>query len=130
MDKTQAAKLAQAYQWLSEGKEVQYLPWSGVWKSWKGHGTALEYRLKPKPEPLLECWANEYPDGKMSCYLTISDAKKWARPDCIRVAVPMHEDREPDIEGMTRRLRETATWLVFDDKYAERIVRHIIGDAT
>lgn len=31
MDKTQAAKIAQAYQWLSEGKEVEWRYSNGEW---------------------------------------------------------------------------------------------------
>ena len=100
MDKTQAAKLAQAYQWLAEGKEVECLLAEGLpWKQWSGVEIgALQFRLKPRP--LLEGWANEYPDRIGGIYPNPESARMNAHPTARRQAVHMREVREPDIKAM------------------------------
>ena len=55
MDNTQAAKLAQAYQWLSEGKEVEWRYSNGEWEEWTGLITyPPEFRIKVESGKLGE----------------------------------------------------------------------------
>ena len=94
MTKDQAAKLAQAYQWLSEEKEVQYLSGSGFWQPWTGFGHELQYRLKPEPQPLMECWANLYLTGYVAAHPSAEKAINNAGSNPARVAVHMREVRD------------------------------------
>ena len=55
MNKTQAAKLAQAYQWLAEGKEVEWRYSNGEWEEWTGLITyPPEFRIKVESGKLGE----------------------------------------------------------------------------
>lgn len=99
MDTNQAAKLAQAYQWLSEEKEVEYSEEnSEQWFSWNGdwYFKGCRFRLKPEPAPLLECWVNLYADGCETCALhpTEERAKRNAMPHVRRTAVHLREVRD------------------------------------
>ena len=94
MTKDQAAKLAQAYKWLSEGKDVDY--YNGQkWLSWYGcHVDWTAYRLTP--EPLLECWANVQ-TMEHRYFSSAAAAKKLADASTRRIAVHMREVRpEPN----------------------------------
>ena len=100
MDKTQAAKLAQAYQWLAEGKEVEGRYVNENWALWDGwQRNMLDYRIKPAS--LLECWANKYVNG-VTYHVSPDAAKRDAlgrgRLDVTHVAVHMREVRD---EGAT-----------------------------
>ena len=92
MTKDQAAKLAQAYQWLSEGKDVECREYNlgTPWKFWDGKDTHwATFRLKP--EPLLERWANVHTDGCVFTYFSPQDARDCANKDTVRIAVHMRE---------------------------------------
>lgn len=93
MIKDQAAKLAQAYQWLSEGKEVECCEHHLIgpaWKLWDGKDTHwAAYRLKP--EPLLEGWANLYPSSNIHIHKSAEEARCCAHPSAIRIAVHIRE---------------------------------------
>ena len=93
MDKTQAAKLAQAYQWKSEGKEVEELA-MGSWRSWDGFPSNTHFRLKPEPDPLLELWVNAYEGGGLAANPSKEVAIKRATMDAMRIAVHMREVRD------------------------------------
>ena len=97
MNKTDAAKLAQAYQWLAEGKEVEcQLHDRGPWQPWNGESTEwLNFRVKPESEPLLELWVNNEvavasaPDLSVYAYIPVEATTQ-------RSAVHMREVREPE----------------------------------
>ena len=94
MTKDEAAKLAQAYQWLSEGKDVEYSYERKLWMAWDGYPhVAHDYRIKP--EPLLECWANVYAGGHRCFYSSAEIARAWGNTgtgeEPMRIAVPMRE---------------------------------------
>ncbi len=94
MTREQAAKLAQAYQWLSEGKDVELrtrddAPW-GRWENYAP--TTMEFRLKP--EPLLEAWVNVQANGRLYTHCSPQDARDCACVDTIRLAVHMREVRD------------------------------------
>ena len=93
MTREQAAKLAQAYQWLSEGKEMEGQYCNGApWKHWNGHDPNwLRFRIKPE---LLELWVNVYPFGPGACHSCAKDAHDTAGVKALRVAVHMREVRD------------------------------------
>lgn len=97
MNKTDAAKLAQAYQWLAEGKEVEcQLHDRGPWQPWNGESTEwLNFRVKPESEPLLELWVNVASTG-MYAYTDKSGALATATSLTQRSAVHMREVRDPE----------------------------------
>ena len=94
MTKDQAAKLAQAYQWISEGKEVECQSHNkSWWQPWYGFNRdCLRFRLKD--ESLLECWANVYAGGAFRTYVTLQNAIDCATEDALRIGVPMREVRD------------------------------------
>lgn len=114
MNKTDAAKLAQAYQWLADGKEVEcQLHDRGPWLPWNGDSTDwLNFRVKPEPEPLMELWANRYGANTYSYHATKEVAMKSAQDYAARVAVHLREVREPDIQAMVSRF---LAWKLPDD---------------
>jgi hypothetical protein len=81
-------------------------PWER-WESRSVHATAgdpwaqhkdhpawhrlLQYRRKPKP---LEMWANLYPNGLITTYMTKRSAIECSVPECGRIAVLMREVTE------------------------------------
>ena len=133
MDTKEAAKLAQAYQWLSEGKEVECWLAEGLpWKQWSGVEIgALQFRLKPRP--MLEGWANVYPDHIVGIYSNPESARTSARSHATRTAVHMREVREPDIKVMVERfmkwkLAHQAYGICMNHEEAEQMIRHILGE--
>ena len=146
MNREQAAKLAQAYQWLSEGKEVEELA-MGSWRSWDGFPSNTHFRLKPEPDPLLELWVNAYEGGGLAANLSKEVAIKRATKDAMRIAVHMREVREPDIKAMVKRFldwkvpigdpngrafislggRATGAHLLTPEQ-AEQMIRHILRE--
>ena len=134
MDKTQAAKLAQAYQWLSEGKEVEWRYNNGEWEEWNGFITfPPEFRIKPDPRPILDGWANVYPDHIVGIYSNPESARTSARSHATRIAVHMREVREPDIKTMVERfmkwkLAHQAYGICMNHEEAEQMIRHILGE--
>ena len=151
MNREQAAKLAQAYQWLSEGKEVEWCYNNGEWEDWSGLLTfPHEYRLKPIP---LECWVNQYPDELGRAWEDLEGARRNSHDNAIRIAVHMREVLQLDIKAMVERF---LTWKLPDDFYpdggitfkplpipphtwptgtnllhagqAEQMIRHILGE--
>ena len=60
--------VAQAAQWLAEGREVEWRTWggngwfrySGVWTDLHAHN---EYRLRPEPPKPIEFWSWVSPSG-------------------------------------------------------------------
>ena len=129
MDKTQAAKLAQAYQWLAEGKEVEWRYNNGEWEEWNGLiAFPPEFRIKPESKPLLELWANVYENNVPSYHFTKEAAELIATGCAIRVAVHLREVREPDIKATVKRCFLEGTipgsWT---HEYAEQMIRHILG---
>ena len=162
MNKTQAAKLAQAYGWLGASNKVQgrfvreNQPCD--WRDWDGTVIYDEFRLKPEPAKLLECWVNITKDGICHIYNSKRGAEVCTAPLYIRTAVPLREVSEPDIQGMVTRF---LNWRLPDDFFpdggisfkhitdpqwthdswptgtnlfhagqAEVMIRHILGDAT
>ncbi len=155
MNKTDAAKLAQAYQWLAEGKEVEcQLHEGGPWQPWSGETTDwLNFRVKPEPEALVEVWANVYPTKAVTTHLSPDLAVKCSNRCASRIAVHLREVREPDIKTMVSRF---LAWKLPDDFYpdggvtfkplpipphtwptgtnllhagqAEQMIRHILGE--
>ena len=119
MNKTDAAKLAQAYQWLAEEKEVECLRY-GQWWPWDGWVRDVgEFRIKPEPAPLLELWVNRYNKrGAIHTYHTKKEAETATIPlsepygPGARIGVHMREVREPDIQAMVSRFME---WELPDD---------------
>ena len=100
MNKTDAAKLAQAYQWLADGKEVECLT-HGQWSTWDGWIRAVDkFRIKPEPKLVPELWVNFYENGLWASYPSRQSALDNVCPETIQAAVHMREVREPDIEGM------------------------------
>lgn len=145
MTKEQAAKLEQAYQWLAEGKDVE-CRWYTVgslnndWFDWIGVGVPAEFRIKPAPAPLLECWANLFDPGNGYIFRSREAAEYAAASDSStnlnRIAVHLREVREPDVKAMVEWLmRQRSNFSgqsaiydeIFSRPYAERIVRHILG---
>ena len=134
MDKTQAAKLAQAYQWLSEGKEVEWRYNNGEWEEWNGFITfPPEFRIKPESKPLLELWANVYENNVHSYHFTKEAAELIATGCAIRVAVHLREVREPDIKAIVERfmkwkLAHQEAGICMTHEQAEQMIRHILGE--
>ena len=76
------------------------------WERWEGRSPVIdwipltgnppwnevaEYRRKPKP---LEMWANLYPNGIITTYMTKIAAIACSVPECSRIAVLMREVTE------------------------------------
>ena len=106
MDTKQSAKLAQAYQWLSEGEEVEgrytFAGGATEWQPWNGGAGYDEFRLKPAP--LIDRWLNQYQNGiNTNCFHSKEEAVRYAQPNAVRVAVHMREVIDPDIERMVKR---------------------------
>ena len=148
MNKTDAAKLAQAYQWLSDGKEVEWRYHNCEWEDWDGLITfPPEFRIKPEPEPLVEGWANIYSGGPGDLMPSPQESYRVAGRTALRTAVHMREVREPDIEAMVKRFLDwkvpigdpngpafislggvaTGAYLL-TYKQAEQMIRHILGE--
>ena len=108
--------------------------WDPLWHDWRGESVLLdaEFRLKPEPKPLLEGWANEYPDGVGGIYPNPESARMNAHPTARRQAVHMREVREPDIKAMVERfmkwkLAHQAYGICMNHEEAEQMIRHILG---
>ncbi len=136
MDKIQAAKLAQAYQWLSEGKEVEctYPSNGGRWQTFDGDQTrASEFRLKPEPAKLEELWVNQYGPNCYSYHISETAARASAGTGATRIAVHLREVREPDIKAMVDRfmkwkLAHQEAGICMTHEQAEQMIRHILGE--
>ena len=136
MNKTDAAKLAQAYQWLAEEKEVECLRY-GQWWPWDGWVRDVgEFRIKPEPAPLLELWVNIRENGAWVAFSNRHSALDNVGYDTTHAAVHFRAEREPDIHAMVKRflayklpdeIGPLGSYFLTPGQ-AEQMIRHILGE--
>ena len=101
MTKEEAAKIAQAYQWLAEGKEVEctYLTSGRGWKTFDGSQiSASDFRIKP--ELLNEYWVtiSKWGDTELYDDKDLALRKAATFPEVIDRVMHLREVREEDVK--------------------------------